>query len=150
MNRSAPMRRTGFKRARPQLVTLPVDDDLVVTIERIAPRLYRVPAPSVAPVFEQAMKLNPLRSESYRRFVASHACFECGLAGSSQCAHANFGKGMAMKTSDRDSWPMCFRCHADHDHSRGMTRDQRREKEARYVDRMQEIARAAGRAEIPP
>jgi len=148
MMRTTPLRRTAFKRTRPQLVTLPVDDDMVVTIERIAPRLYRVPAPSIAPVFEPAMKLNPLRSESYRRFVASHACFECGLAGSSQCAHANEGKGLAMKVTDLASFPLCFRCHSDLDHTRGMTRQERREKEAKFVARMRAIAVAAGRKEF--
>lgn len=150
MMRRTPMLRTAFKRKLPVRVMLPVDDDLVVTIERIAPRLYRVPAPSEPRAFTPVAKMDPLRSEPYRRFVASHPCFWCGLAGSSQCAHANEGKGMAMKVCDRRSFPLCFRCHSDFDQSRGMTRDERRAKEAEYVDRMQAISRAAGRPEIPP
>lgn len=104
---------------------------------------------SSAPTMRQAEKLAPLRSENYRRFVASHACFACGLHGSSQCAHANEGKGMAMKVCDRRTFPLCFPCHSNLDNTRGMTRDQRRLIERAYVDRMQAIARASKRPEIP-
>lgn len=89
-----------------------------------------------------------VRSEPYRRFVASHPCFSCGMAGSSQCAHANEGKGMGMKVCDTRSFPLCFPCHADLDQSRGMTRDERRDLEAKFVERMQRMARAAGRKEL--
>lgn len=147
MLRRTPIQRTAFKRKLPERVELPLDDDLCVTIERILPRLYRVPAPS-APVYHEAQKADILRSEAYRRFVASHPCFVCGLAGSSQCCHANEGKGMAIKVCDRNSFPLCFKHHADLDNSRGMTREDRRELERGYVARMQAIARAAGRKEF--
>lgn len=143
-----PMVRTGFKRKPPTRVTLPVDDDLVVTIERVLPRLYRTPAPSGPREMVTTAKADILRSEAYRRFVASHPCFACGLAGSSQCCHANEGKGMAMKVCDRNSFPLCFKHHHDLDNSRGMTRDERRELERQYIERMHAIARAAGRPEI--
>lgn len=94
-------------------------------------------------------KSPPLRSESYRRFVAQQSCFRCGLEGSSQCAHANEAKGMGMKVCDRRTFPLCFRCHVEIDQSRGLTRDQRREIERTYVERMQTVARLAGRSEIP-
>lgn len=148
LRQRTPLKRTAFRRKPPVRVTLPVDDGRVVTIERIAPRLYRVPAPSEPRIFTPAAKMNPLRSEQYRRFVASHPCFACGLTGSSQCAHANEGKGMAMKVCDRRTFPLCFRCHSDFDQSRGITRDERRAKEAIYVDLMQALARAAGRPEF--
>lgn len=150
LKRRTPMPRVAFKRKPPVRVTLPVDDDFVVTIERIAPRLYRVPAPSAPRPLVAVPKAEILRSESYRRFVASFPCFECGAPPPSQCAHANEGKGMGMKVCDRRSFPLCFPCHAAFDQSRGMTREQRRAKEVLYVDRMQAIARAAGRSEIPP
>ncbi len=89
-----------------------------------------------------------VRSESYRRFVASHPCFSCGMSGPSQCAHANEGKGMAMKVCDTRSFPLCFTCHGDLDQSRGLTRDERRALEAKWVERMQRMAREAGRKEI--
>ncbi len=95
-----------------------------------------------------------VRSESYRRFVASHSCFGCGVEGFSQCAHANTGKGMAMKVCDLQSFPLCaphwglIGCHQQFDLLLDMTRDDRREMEVRYVERMQAIARAAGRPEF--
>lgn len=93
-------------------------------------------------------KAKILRSESYRRFVASHPCFSCGMDGSSQCAHANEGKGLAMKACDLRSFPLCFICHGDLDQSRGLTRDERRALESKWVDRMQRMARNAGRKEL--
>lgn len=99
-----------------------------------------------APVVTE--KLLPLRSESYRRFVASHPCFACGIEGRSQCAHANEGKGLAMKVSDDRTFPLCSACHEALDNSRSMTRDERRELERAYVQRMQRIAISAGRLEV--
>lgn len=99
-------------------------------------------------------KAHIVRSESYRRFVASHPCFSCGREGFSQCAHANHGKGLGLKTSDLDTFPLCgprgrhMGCHQMHDLCLDMTRDQRRELEAGYVRRMQQLARDAGRREF--
>jgi hypothetical protein len=93
------------------------------------------------------------RNESYRRFVASHPCFACGIEGYSQCAHRN-GAGMGTKHSDLETFPLCssrpghMGCHQMHDLCIEMTRAERRELEDRYVKRMQEIARQAGRIEF--
>lgn len=46
------------------------------------------------------------KSEAYRRWVASHACFGCGIDGHSQCAHRN-GAGMGTKHSDLETFPLC-------------------------------------------
>lgn len=99
-------------------------------------------------------KSRPLRSKAYRQWVASHDCFGCGVEGYSQCAHEEQGKGMALKSDDRRSFPLCCTrpgivgCHYEHTMLIGMTLDDRRELEAIYVERMQAIARAAGRKEI--
>ena len=99
------------------------------------------------------LKTKPVRSESYRRWVASHACFACGLEGQSQCAHAN-GGGMGTKTSDLETFPLCcarpgkIGCHTDFDNCLGMTKKTRRELTAQYVERMQDLARKAGRKEF--
>lgn len=99
-------------------------------------------------------KANLVRSESYRRFVASHACFSCGREGFSQCAHANFGKALSLKTSDLETFPLCgphgvhMGCHQMHDLCLDMSRDDRRELERQYVQRMQDLAREAGRPEF--
>lgn len=52
-------------------------------------------------------KTEPVRCEAYRRLVAAYPCMHCGIAGLSQCAHANTGKGMGIKTDDRNSFPLC-------------------------------------------
>lgn len=103
------------------------------------------------PSFPKALVV---RSESYRRFVAAQPCFGCGREGGSQCAHANYGKGLGMKTSDLDAFPLCgprgqhIGCHQQHDLCIDMDRDQRRELERTYIARMHAIARAAGRPEF--
>lgn len=52
-------------------------------------------------------KAAPVRSESYRRAVATLPCAICGVAGHSQAAHANTGKGMGMKACDLTCFPAC-------------------------------------------
>ena len=52
-------------------------------------------------------KEEAVRSEAYRRLVALLPCKHCGIAGYSQCAHGNFGKGGALKTDDRYTFPLC-------------------------------------------
>lgn len=95
-----------------------------------------------------------MRSESYRRFVAMHDCFGCGISGRSQCAHEEMGKGLALKSDDLRSFPLCadmpsrVGCHTQHTLLIDMDRATRRELEAKYVARMQAIARAAGRREF--
>lgn len=99
-------------------------------------------------------KVEPLRSESYRRFVASFHCFACSVPGYSQAAHPNFGKGLGLKTDDRLCFPLCtvrpgqIGCHEIHDQLIGMTLDQRRASEEEYIERMQRIARNARRKEF--
>ncbi len=56
-----------------------------------------------------------MRSEKYRRLIASMPCVSCGLEGQTQAAHQNEGKGMGLKTSDATCVPLCHRCHADYD-----------------------------------
>lgn len=93
------------------------------------------------------------KSESYRRFVAAQDCFGCGIGGYSQCAHAN-GGGMGTKASDLDTFPLCctrpghMGCHMQFDQCIDMDKHQRRELTAQYIERMQAIAREAGRPEF--
>lgn len=100
------------------------------------------------------LKQPRVRSVAYLRFVASFPCFACGVEGFSQAAHANVGKGMSLKTSDLETFPLCAAhwglpgCHWQHDNMVDMTRDERRELEAKYVERMQAIARQHGRKEL--
>jgi hypothetical protein len=100
----------------------------------------RAPAPAVS-------KQDAWRSEGYRRFVASFPCFGCGIENRSQCAHEEAGKGKAMKTDDRRTFPLCadmplrVGCHTQHSLLVDMTRDERRDVEAMYCERMLRIAR---------
>lgn len=61
---------------------------------------------------------------------------------------------MGTKHSDLETFPLCatrpghMGCHMQHDLCIDMTRDQRREIEDRYVERMQRLAREAGRSEL--
>jgi hypothetical protein len=93
------------------------------------------------------------KNPQYRRFVASHPCFLCGIEGYSQCAHRN-GAGMATKFSDLETFPLCATrvgipgCHAMHDQCVDMTCTERQMLEDEYVNRMQAISRAAGRPEF--
>jgi hypothetical protein len=51
-----------------------------------------------------------LRSEPYKRWVASLACAHCGRPGPSQAAHSDRGadgKGMGIKAGDDSLWPGC-------------------------------------------
>lgn len=99
-------------------------------------------------------KAQIVRSESYRRFVASFPCFACGIEGFSQAAHPNTGKGLGMKTTDLDCFPLCaphwgmIGCHQQLDLLIDMTRDERRAAEARYIERMHTLAREHGRREF--
>ncbi len=49
----------------------------------------------------------PVRCEAYLRAVASLPCWRCGVVGHSQAAHADEGKGMAIKSSDTTAMPLC-------------------------------------------
>ena len=98
-------------------------------------------------------KTRTVRSESYRRWVASHPCFGCGLEGYSQCAHAN-GGGMGTKASDLDTFTLCaarpddLGCHARFDLCVGMDKQTRRSLTISYIALMQDKARKAGRKEF--
>lgn len=95
-------------------------------------------------------KDEPLRSESYRRYVALQECFGCGVHGWSQCAHENAGKGMAQKTCDSRTFPLCgaryglLGCHQQYDIGIEMMRDEKRAMAAEYVEKMQARAKDDG------
>lgn len=84
-------------------------------------------------------KEKPWRSEEYRRLVASLPCAMCGKPGPSQCAHSDEGKGMAIKASDIECFPLCADvplwrgCHSILGASGKLTREKRRELERRFT-----------------
>lgn len=113
MMRRTELKRTAFKR-RELALAAPVDRD-----QRLAERAARqmataTPSPdNVTMAANDQMfaapieKENPLRSEPYRRLVAELPCAHCGIAGYSQHAHENDGKGKGMKVDDRRAMPLC-------------------------------------------
>jgi hypothetical protein len=92
-------------------------------------------------------KFSYVRSEPYRRYVASQACFACGIEGQSQACHSNqakHGKGGSIKASDVFTWPLCVRHHREHDQCLEMTKAERDSIEDEYIQRMQTLAAEAG------
>ena len=89
------MIRSGFKRKPYVRPPLP------------ASVLVRAVSPTVFADIVTSPKEVPVRHEGYRRLVAAMPCKICGIAGYSQCAHANVGKGMGIKASDLESFPAC-------------------------------------------
>lgn len=73
------------------------------------------------------LKTPTFRSEPLRRAVASLECMACGRHGRTQAAHANEGKGMAMKVSDALLAALCDECHTELDQGKTMTREERRD-----------------------
>ena len=92
------------------------------------------------------------RSEAYRRIVAAMPCANCGIAGYSQHAHANAGKGKGIKTDDRTGFPLCAPrpgiegCHARFDQYRLLPggRDAHAAAGERWAARTREVIERSG------
>lgn len=89
------MKRSGFK-------------VFVYTPRPLAPlRPVRAVAPTViSDAVIASPKENAVRSDPYRRLVASLSCSACGIEGYSQAAHPP-PKGKGMKEDDRECFPLC-------------------------------------------
>lgn len=80
-----------------------------------------------------------MRSASYLRRVAALPCVYCGVEGWSQAAHANTGKGVGIKASDLDTFPLCADrqeirgCHSLFDQGALFRKQDRREIERRWI-----------------
>ena len=83
------------------------DPDRLRSVPTVTPGAFRAPRPVATTPAEPVNKDAPVRSEAYRRAVASLPCAICGVPGYSQCAHSNSGKGAGIKASDLDSFPLC-------------------------------------------
>lgn len=90
-----------------------------------------------------------LRSEDYRRWVASLNCAHCGRAASSQAAHSDAGadgKGMGIKADDSMIWPACadgpgrVGCHTLICSTGMFTREHSQRLAARYILQTQMLA----------
>ncbi len=84
-------------------------------------------------------KAAPVRSEPYRRAVASLPCKVCGIEGHSQAAHPNTGKGAGIKTTDFDCFPLCADrpgvrgCHSQFDQGAMFDKETRRSLESEWA-----------------
>lgn len=99
-----------------------------------------------------APKDDAVRSEAYRRLVAAMPCAHCGIAGYSQHAHENMGKGAGLKVDDRRAMPLCCTrpgvegCHAAYDSYRLLPggREGHREAGARWAEQTRKSIRESG------
>lgn len=127
MKRGAELKRTGFGRSSQAGAANLYQADREQRLAGRAARTMAAVVPRASAMASAAEssapmpKEMPVRSEPYRRAVASFPCLSCGVPGISQCAHANTGKGMGTKACDLRSFPLCAcqpgrqGCHARFD-----------------------------------
>ena len=172
-----PLKRTGFKRKQPVSIykTAALGPSMTLIEKREVEREKRladIAKSAIANALEKPAnvalvslsaptapveKESPLRSEAYRRAVASLPCIHCGIEGYSQCAHANTGKGTGTKSSDTESFPLCAcqpgrrGCHSLFDHGALFSKEARRAKEAEWVakTRLQILSSGLWPARLP-
>lgn len=120
MKRGAPLKRTPFKR---KSSTENIQSKAAQSHAQQAPvaiiRIVKTPAKTAtfSNEFKGSFpKSQPVRSEAYRRAVASLPCVICGIAGQSQAAHGSGAgtavcKGMGIKSCDLNCFSACVRCH---------------------------------------
>ena len=95
-------------------------------------------------------KSEPARHEGYRRLVALLPCHLCGIEWYSQAAHSNHGKGLALKSDDRECFAMCgprpgnAGCHAGLDQGAIFSKAERRAFEQQAAQATRERIRAMG------
>ena len=99
------MKRAAFKPRAPQWAQR--DPDRLRSMPTVTPGAFRAPEPVAIAPAAPITKEPPLRSEKYRRAVASLPCAHCGIEGYSQHAHENDGKGARLKVDDRRAMPLC-------------------------------------------
>ena len=122
LTRGAQLKRTGFRPRAPSSEQR--DPDRVRAMPTVVPGAFRAPEPVASAPAARVEKSAPVRSEAYRRLVASLPCIHCGIEGYSQHAHENAGKGKSMKADDRCAMPLCCTrpgiegCHAAFDQYR--------------------------------
>ena len=128
--------------------------------ERIPPVYARLTVPVRYASFDEVVilpKEPPLRSEKYRRAVAALPCIRCGVAGYSNAAHADQGKGAHIKADDRTCYPACASrpgvrgCHDIIGASGAIPQAMRRELEKEYAASTRKTILESGKwpADVP-
>ncbi len=142
------MRRTGFKSRAQQRSQR--DPDRVRSMPTVTPGAFRVPEPVASAPAARVEKSAPVRSEAYRRAVASLPCVICGVPGYTQAAHGSAGKGMGLKACDMTLFPACCDrpgvrgCHSLLDQGALFTKAVRRELEPVWAADTQRRIQAMG------
>ena len=85
LTRRTPIKSAGFKSRAPSSEQR--DPDRVRVMPTVVPGAFRLPEPVASAPAAQVAKAAPVRSEAYRRAVASLPCIACGIQGYSQAAH---------------------------------------------------------------
>lgn len=101
MKRSAPLKRSGFKPARPARPVKTIDYTPRPRAAAVA--VHDGKARLVVPVPKQ----QPIQHEAYMAAVRKLPCYRCGIAGFTQFCHADEGKGERIKSDCRLGWPGC-------------------------------------------
>ena len=125
MMRRAPLKRTGFKPRTPLHKSVPNREQALMeraraAMKNVAPRAAVMGGACTGVAVPKAA---PVRSEAYRRAVASLPCLACGIQGYSQAAHLP-PEAKGMKQSDLLTFPLCCTrvgiagCHQDYDQYR--------------------------------
>ena len=132
------MKRTGFRPRSPRREQR--DPDRARSMPTVTPGAFRTPQPVSTTPAARVEKSAPVRSEAYRRLVASLPCVICGVPGYSQAAHGSgvgtgASKGMGIKACDLTCFPACaprpgvVGCHAALDQGAMFTKAVRHELE---------------------
>lgn len=157
LTRRTPMKRTPFGRKLSTVAESQPNREQRLAARAVAAMKNAVPRAATvagAAVLSTAAlpvaKEVPVRSEPYRRAVASLPCVICGVHGYSQAAHANTGKGASIKACDLQTFPACasrpglLGCHHKLDQGALFTKYVRRELESVWVADTQRRIHAMG------
>lgn len=105
MKRGKGFRMRDYQKAPEAEIGNPISEPPSIPRELPKPLVRGVYGP--AQLTARPREPKPIRSEEYRRLVASLPCYVCGLQGSSQAAHPNSAKAKGAKLSDLDCFPLC-------------------------------------------
>ena len=152
--RRTPITRSPFKRKN-STENKPSNQAQSVTDKGPAAIISVVKLPAKTAPFSNEFKGSipksaPVRSEAYRRAVASLPCVICGIAGQSQAAHGSGAgtavcKGMGIKSCDLTCFPACaLKCHPALDQGALFSKSVRHQLEPAWAADTQRKIRAMG------
>ncbi len=85
--------------------------------------------------------------EKHLKWLRSLPCAECRAYAPSEAHHPTYGRGMSMKSRDRDAFPLCKKCHHDFHAAKGTfskwPKEQRRAWQERFSAKYRMMAGGA-------